>query len=100
MSKQNTSDRSSTQQDKQEKLYVLRLHGFWGKMAAGAMLLLLVPLVVAFFLFFLSGLVAVTVIGIGYAWWMMRKLRYVHPPDRDRLKSPSDNSPQVAGGFC
>ncbi len=77
---------------------MLRLSGFWGTMAAGAMLLL--PLVVAFFLFFLSGLVAVTVIGIGYAWWMMRKLRYVHPPDRDRLKSPSDNSPQVAGGFC
>ena len=81
MSKQHNSDRSYTQQDRQEKLYVLRLSGLWGKIAAGVMLLLLVPLVVAFFLFFLTGLVAVTVIGLGYAWWTMRKLRRVHPPD-------------------
>jgi hypothetical protein len=81
MRKQNTSDHSYTQQDQQGKLYVLRLSGFWGKVAAGAMLLLLVPLVVAFFLFFVSGLVAVTVIGIGYAWWTMRKLRRMHPPE-------------------
>jgi len=87
MSKQHNSDRSSTQPDQQGTLYVLRLHGLWGKMAAGAMLLLLVPLVVAFFLFFLTGLVAVTVIGIGYAWWTMRKLRRVHPPeDEDTIE--------------
>jgi hypothetical protein len=87
MSKQNISHRSFTQQDRQEKLYVLRLSGFWGKVAAGAMLLLLVPLVVAFFLFFVFGLVAVTVIGIGYAWWHMRKLRRMRPPeDRETIE--------------
>lgn len=59
---------------------MLRLSGFWGKVAVGAMLLLLLPLVVAFLLFFLSGLVAMTVVGIGYAWWHMRKLRRVRPP--------------------
>ena len=81
MRKRNTSDRSYTRQDRQEKLYVLRLSGFWGHLVAIAMLLLLVPLVVAFFLLFVSGLVAVTGIGIGYAWWHVRKLRRVRPPD-------------------
>lgn len=56
-------------------------------MAAGAMLLLLVPLVVAFFLFCVSAFVAVTVIGMGYARWTMRKLRRVHPPeDEDTIE--------------
>ena len=67
MRKRNTSDRLDTRQDQQGKLYVLRLSGFWGNWVAVAMLMLLVPLVLAFFLLFLSGLVAVTVIGIGYA---------------------------------
>ena len=81
MRKRNTSDRLDTRQDQQGKLYVLRLSGFWGNWVAVAMLMLLVPLVLAFFLLFLSGLVAVTVIGIGYAWWTVRKLRRVRPPD-------------------
>ncbi len=80
MSKRNISDRSNTRQDQQGKLYVLRLGRFWGNWVAVAMLLLLVPLVVAFFLLFVSGLVAVTVIGIGYAWWTARKRRRVRPP--------------------
>ena len=67
MRQRNLSDRSYTRQDRLGKLYVLRLSGFWGKLVAIAMLLLLVPLVVAFFLFFVSGLVVMTVIGIGYA---------------------------------
>jgi hypothetical protein len=81
MSKRNISDRSYMRQDQQGKLYVLRLSGFWGNWVAVALLMLLVPLVVAFFLLFLSGLVAVTVIGIGYAWWTVRKLRRVRPSD-------------------
>ena len=80
MSKRNISDRSYTRQDQQGKLYVLRLSGFWGNWVAVAMLLLLVPLVVAFLLLFVSGLVAMTVIGIGYGWWTVRKRRRVCPP--------------------
>ena len=81
MRKRNTSDRLDTRQDQQGKLYVLRLGRFWGNWVAVAMLLLLVPLVVAFFLLFVSGLVAVTGIGIGYAWWTVRKRRGVRPPE-------------------
>ena len=83
MRKRNTSDRSYTRQDRQGQLYVLSLSGFWGKLVAVAMLLLLVPLVVAFFLLFVSGFVAVTV--IGYAWWQVRKLRRVRPPDEEEI---------------
>ena len=42
-------------------MYVLRLSGFWGTLSAIAALLLLLPLVIAFFLFFVAGLVAVAV---------------------------------------
>jgi hypothetical protein len=80
MRQRNLSDRSYTRQDRLGKLYVLRLSGFWGNWVAVALLMLLVPLVVAFFLLFLSGLVAVTVVGIGYAWWNVRKLRRVRTP--------------------
>jgi hypothetical protein len=81
MRKRIISDRSYMRQDQQGKLYVLRLSGFWGNWVAVAMLMLLVPLVLAFLLLFLSGLVAVTVIGIGYAWWTVRKRRRVRPSD-------------------
>lgn len=81
MRKQHLSDRSYTQQDRHESLYVLRLSGFWGKVAAGAMLLLLVPLMATFFLLLVSGLIAMAVVGIVYAWWHMRKLRRVRPPE-------------------
>ena len=61
-------------------MYVLRLSGFWGNLIAIAALLLLLPLVMAFFLLFVVGLVAMTVIGIGYAWWNVKKRRRVHAP--------------------
>jgi hypothetical protein len=83
MSKRNISDRSYMRRDHQGKLYVLRLSGFWGSWVTVVMLVLLVPLVLAFFLLFLAGLVVVTVIGIGYAWWTVRKLRRVRPSDNE-----------------
>jgi hypothetical protein len=61
-------------------MYVLRLNGFWGRLTALAALLLLLPLVTAFFLLFVVGMVAVAVIGIGYVWWTTKKLRRVHAP--------------------
>ena len=81
MSKRHISDRSYMRRDHQGKLSVLRLSGFWGTWVAVALLMLLVPLVLAFFLLFLTGLVAGTVIGIGYAWWTVRQLRGVRPSD-------------------
>lgn len=84
MSKRNISDRSYMRQDHQGKRYVLRLSGLWGNWVVVALLMLLVPLVLAFFLLFLSGLVAVAVIGIGYAWWTVRKLRRVRPSDDEK----------------
>ena len=64
-------------------MYVLRLSGFWGTLSAIAALLLLLPLVIAFFLLFVAGLVAVAVIGTGYAWWKVKKLRRVHAPEEE-----------------
>ena len=61
-------------------MYMLRLNGFWGNLIAIAALLLFLPLFVAFFLLFFSGLVAVAVIGIGYAWWNVKKRRREHAP--------------------
>jgi len=81
MSKRTISDRSYMRRDHQGKLYGLRLGGFWSNWVAVVMLMLLVPLVLAFFLLFLSGLVAVTVIGIGYAWWTVRQLRGGRPAE-------------------
>ena len=79
MRKRRTTDRSYTRPGPPRKLYVLRLSGFWGTLVPVATLLLL-PLVFAFFLFFISGLVAVAVIGTGYVWWRVRKLRRVRTP--------------------
>jgi hypothetical protein len=64
-------------------MYVLRLGGFWGTLIAIVALLLLLPLVMAFFLLFVAGLVVVAVIGTGYAWWKVRKLRRVHAPEEE-----------------
>jgi len=61
-------------------MYMLKLSGFWGNLIAIAALLLLLPLVMAFFLLFVVGLVAVAVIGIGYAWWNVKKRRWMHAP--------------------
>ena len=80
MTKQNISDHSYTRPNRQGKMYVLRLSGFWGNLIAIAALLLLLPLMMAFFLLFVVGLVAVAVIGIGYAWWKVKKRRRVHAP--------------------
>src|SRR6478672_7552639 len=85
MRKRNTSDHSSMRPDRQGKLYILRPRGFWGKLLPVAAFMLLLPLVVAFLLLFLSGLVAVAVIGIGYAWWHVRKLRRAHPPEEEEV---------------
>jgi hypothetical protein len=78
MTKQNTSNHSYTRPDSQGTLYMLRLSGFWGTLTAIAALLLLLPLVMAFFLLFVAGLVVVAVMGAGYAWWKVKKLRRVH----------------------
>jgi hypothetical protein len=86
MRKRNTSDHSYTRPDSQGTMYVLRLSGFWGTLIAIATLLLLLPLVMAFFLLFVMGLVAVAVIGIGYAWWHGKKLRRVHTPYEDVIE--------------
>ena len=87
MKKPNNVDYSYTQQDPQGKMYVLRLGGFWGTLTAIATLLLLLPLVTAFFLFFIAGLVAATVIGSGYAWWHVKKLRRRYAPyDEDTIE--------------
>ncbi len=83
MSKRNTSDHSYTRPGRQETLSVLRLGGFWGNLLAIAMLLLVLPLVIVFFLFFVAGLVVVALIGMGYAWWHMKKFRRVHPPGKE-----------------
>jgi uncharacterized protein HemY len=83
MKKRNTSDRSTTRPDRLGTLYVLRLSGFWGNLIAIAALLLLLPLALAFFLFFFVGLIVMAVIGMGYAWWHMKKLRRVHTPDEE-----------------
>jgi uncharacterized protein HemY len=83
MTKRNISDRSYTRPNRQGKMYVLRLNGFWGNLIAIAALLLLLPLVMAFFLLFVVGLVAVAVIGIGYAWWNVKKRRRVHAPHEE-----------------
>lgn len=80
MTKRNISDHSYTRPDRQGTMYVLRLSGFWGNLIAIAALLLLLPLVMAFFLLFVVGLVAVAVIGIGYAWWNVKKRRRMHAP--------------------
>jgi len=79
MTKGNSADRSYTRHDRQGELYGLRPRGYWGTLVPVAALMLVLPLVLAFFLF-LSGLVAVAVIGTGYAWWRLRKLRPVRPP--------------------
>lgn len=87
MKKRNISDRSYTRLDQQGELNGLRLSGFWHKLLPIAALILLLPLVVAFFILFFSGLVAVAVIGIGYAWWNVRKLRRVRTPyDEDAIE--------------
>jgi hypothetical protein len=80
MRKRTISEYSSTRPNPQGTLYVLRLSGFWSTLIALAALLLLLPLVMAFFLLFVAGLVAVACIGIGYAWWHGKKLRRVHAP--------------------
>ena len=80
MRKHNTSDHSHTRPDSQGTIYLLRLSGFWGTLSVIAALLLLLPLVMAFFLLFIAGLVAVAVIGMGYAWWHRKKLQRVHAP--------------------
>ena len=80
MKKHNSADYSHTQPDPQGKMYVLRLGGFWGTLLAIAALLLLLPLVMAFFLFFIAGLVVVALIGSGYAWWHVKELRRMHAP--------------------
>ena len=51
MRKRNTSNHSTTRPDRQGTLYVLRLGGFWGNLVTIAALLLLLPLVMAFFSF-------------------------------------------------
>jgi hypothetical protein len=81
MTKRNTSNHSYTRPVSQGTMYVLRLSGFWGTLIAITALLLLLPLVIAFFLLFVAGLVAVAVIGIGYAWWKGKKLRRVYAPE-------------------
>ena len=81
MTKRNTSNHSYTRPVSQGTMYVLRLSGFWGTLIAITALLLLLPLVIAFFLLFVAGLVAVAVIGIGYAWWKGKKLRQVYTPE-------------------
>jgi hypothetical protein len=83
MTKQNTSNHSYTRPDSQGTLYVLRLSGFWGTLTAIAALLLLLPLVMAFFLLFVAGLVAVAVMGTAYAWWRVKKLRRVHASEEE-----------------
>ena len=83
MTKRNISDHSYTRPDRQGTMYVLRLNRFWGNLIAIAALLLLLPLVMAFFLLFVVGLVAVAVIGIGYAWWNVKKRRRVHVPNEE-----------------
>ena len=83
MTKRNTSNHSYTRPDSQGTLSVLRLSGFWGTLIAIATLLLLLPLVIAFFLLFVAGLVAVAVIATGYAWWKVKKLRRVHAPEEE-----------------
>jgi len=83
MTKRNISDHSYTRPNRQGKMSVLRLSGFWGNLIAIAALLLLLPLVMAFFLLFVVGLVAVAVIGIGYAWWNVKKRRRVHVPNEE-----------------
>jgi hypothetical protein len=81
MTTRNTSNQSYTRPDSQGTMYVLRLSGFWGTLIAIATLLLLLPLVMAFFLLFVAGFVAVAVIGIGYVWWKVKKLRRAHVPE-------------------
>lgn len=83
MTKRNISDRSYTRLNRQGKMYMLRLNGFWGNLIVMAALLLLLPLVMAFFLLFVVGLVAAAVIGIGYAWWNVKKHRPVHAPYKE-----------------
>ena len=83
MTKRNTSNHSYTRPDSQGTLSVLRLSGFWGTLSAIAALLLLLPLVIAFFLLFVAGLVAVAVIGTGYAWWKVKKFRRMHVPEEE-----------------
>ena len=83
MKKRNNVDDSYTQRGPQRKMYVLRIGGFWGTLGASIallLLLLLLPLVMAFFLFFIAGLVAVALIGSGYAWWHVKKLRWMDVP--------------------
>jgi len=58
-------------------MYVLSLSGFWGNLIAIAALL---PLVMAFFMLFVAGLVTMAVVGIAYAWWNGKKLRRVYAP--------------------
>jgi uncharacterized protein HemY len=85
MRKRTISDHSYRRPDRQGKLYILRPKGFWGTLLPVAAFMLLLLLVVAFLLLFLSGLVAVAVIGIGYAWWNVRKLRRAHPPEDEEV---------------
>ena len=80
MRKRHISDRSYTRSDRQATMYVLRLNGFWGKLIAIAAFLLLLPLVMAFFLLFVAGFFVMALIGIGYAWWNVKKLRRARPP--------------------
>jgi len=83
MTKRNTSNHSYTRPDSQGTLYVLRLSGFWGTLTAIAALLLLLPLVMAFFLLFVAGLVVLAVMGTGYAWWKVKKLRRVYASEEE-----------------
>ena len=83
MTTRKTTPHSYTRAHPQGKLYVLRLNGFWGTLITIAVLLLLLPLVIAFFLFFLAGFVALALIGSGYAWWQMRKFRRMHSPHEE-----------------
>ena len=81
MKKRTTADSSYTRVDPQGQMYVLRLNGFWGAVVASIALLLILPLVMAFFLFVVVGLLAVAVIGSGYAWWYRKQLRRLRTSD-------------------
>lgn len=82
---------------------MLKLGGFWGTLSAMAALLLLLPLVMAFFLFFVAGLVAVAVIGMGYAWWHGKRRRPVDArseADAIELAASEYQALEDPGGHC
>lgn len=79
MTNRNKSDHSYARQVRQVEMYFLKQSGFRGKLGPVVALALLLPLVLLFALFFFSVLVAVALLGTGYVWWKVRRMRHRSP---------------------